>query len=97
MTVNSWAVSSSKELLDKVCDGKTAATMIQPGDILESADLHRAAIRKSRCMNWLNVMKQTAVPGRYLDGRFPPGSQIDGELVEVTGSETVCPTRLTVH
>ena len=23
-----------KELLDKVCDGKTAAAMIQPGDIL---------------------------------------------------------------
>lgn len=45
----------SKELLDKVCDGKAAAAMIQPGDIWESADSHRAAIRKSRCMNWLNA------------------------------------------
>ena len=43
------------DLKAKICDAKTAAAMIQPGDILGIPDSPHAAIRRSPCMNSQNV------------------------------------------
>ncbi len=45
----------SADLKAKICDAKTAAAMIQAGDILGISGFTHAAIRRSPCMNSQNV------------------------------------------
>lgn len=73
-----------KELLDKVCDGKTAATMIQPGDILGISGFTPCGYPKITMHELAERMKQTPFQVDIWTGAST-GSQIDGELVEVNG------------
>ena len=62
-----------KELLDKVCDGKTAAAMIQPGDILGISGFTPCGYPKITMHELAERMKQTPFQV-CLDGcfhRFP--------------------------
>ena len=73
-----------KELLDKVCDGKTAAAMIQPGDILGISGFTPCGYPKITMHELAERMKQTPFQVDIWTGAST-GSQIDGELVEVNG------------
>ena len=54
-----------KELLDKVCDGKTAAAMIQPGDILGISGFTPCGYPKITMHELAERMKH---PSRHLPG-----------------------------
>ena len=73
-----------KELLDKVCDGKAAAAMIQPGDILGISGFTPCGYPKITMHELAERMKQTPFQVDIWTGAST-GSQIDGELVEVNG------------
>ena len=73
-----------KELLDKVCDGKTAAAMIQPGDILGISGFTPCGYPKITMHELAERMKQTPFQVDVWTGAST-GSQIDTELVAVNG------------
>lgn len=73
-----------KELLDKVCDGKAAAAMIRPGDILGISGFTPCGYPKITMHELAERMKQTPFQVDIWTGAST-GSQIDGELVEVNG------------
>ena len=65
-----------KELLDKVCDGKTAAAMIQPGDILGISGFTPCGYPKITMHELAERMKQTPFQVDVWTGAST-GSQID--------------------
>ena len=73
-----------KDLLAKVCDAKTAAGMIQPGDILGISGFTPCGYPKITMHELAERMKETPFQVDVWTGAST-GSQIDGELVAVNG------------
>ena len=73
-----------KDLLAKVCDAKTAAAMIQPGDILGISGFTPCGYPKITMHELAERMKETPFQVDIWTGAST-GSQIDGELVTVDG------------
>lgn len=73
-----------KDLLAKVCDAKTAAGMIQPGDILGISGFTPCGYPKITMHELAERMKETPFQVDIWTGAST-GSQIDTELVAVNG------------
>ena len=73
-----------KALLSKVCDGKAAAAMINPGDILGISGFTPCGYPKITMHELAERMKETPFQVDIWTGAST-GSQIDGELVAVNG------------
>lgn len=73
-----------KELLSKVCDAKTAAAMIQAGDILGISGFTPCGYPKVTMHELAERMKETPFQVDIWTGAST-GSQIDGELVKANG------------
>ena len=73
-----------KSLLSKVCDAKTAAAMIQPGDIIGISGFTPCGYPKITIHELAERMKETPFQVDVWTGAST-GSQIDAELVEVNG------------
>lgn len=73
-----------KSLLSKVCDAKTAAAMIQPGDIIGISGFTPCGYPKITIHELAERMKETPFQVDVWTGAST-GSQIDAELVQVNG------------
>ena len=72
------------DLKAKICDAKTAAAMIQPGDILGISGFTPCGYPKITMHELAERMKETPFQVDVWTGAST-GSQIDGELVAVNG------------
>ena len=73
-----------RSLLSKVCDAKTAAAMIQPGDIIGISGFTPCGYPKITMHELAERMKETPFKVDIWSGAST-GSQIDQELVEANG------------